>query len=213
MLRNRDDRDRAQAHTLEAVTASLLLVAGLVFALQATAVTPLTASTSSQHIENQQAATAEGVLAVAGDRGELRQTLLYWNESGTRHWNTSRGGAYTQGEPPNEAFGADDDSVPVPFLRTLTQTFLERGIAFDVNAYYVDGGQRRVHHVVDLGEPSDNAVVASRPVTLYDDHVVDDWRGDPTGTRLADADGYFTDDTAASGVYAVVELEVVVWRM
>jgi hypothetical protein len=202
----RDSDDRAQAHTLEALTASLLLVAGLVFALQATAVTPLTASTSSQHIENQQASTAQGVLAAAQDRGELRTTLLYWNDTGTRHWGADYGGSYTQGGPP---------SPPIAFGATLNETFLERGIAFDVNAYYVKSGQRRVHEIVDLGEPSDNAVVARTTVALFDDDPVLDADGDATETALGDTAGYFVGgDTAPdSGVYAVIELEVVVWRM
>jgi len=60
--------DRAQAHTLEAFAAAILLVAALTFALQATAVTPLSASTSNQHIENQQRAVATDLLATSAER-------------------------------------------------------------------------------------------------------------------------------------------------
>ncbi|MES3517653.1 MAG: hypothetical protein PPP58_08325, partial [Natronomonas sp.] len=59
------DGTRGQAYTLEAVVAAVLLIASLIFALQVTAVTPLSASTSSQHIENQQRGSAAGLLAAA----------------------------------------------------------------------------------------------------------------------------------------------------
>ncbi len=66
---------RAQAHTLEAIVSGMLLLASLVFALQMTAVTPLSASTSSQHIENQQQAIGHGVLASAVAEGALKPAV------------------------------------------------------------------------------------------------------------------------------------------
>ena len=75
---------RGQAHTLEAFVAAILIVGGLIFATQATAVTPLSASTSNQHIENQQQATIEGLLETAAENGTLTDAVLYWNpENGT----------------------------------------------------------------------------------------------------------------------------------
>jgi len=72
--------DRAQAHTLEAFAAAILLVAALTFALQATAVTPLlSASTSNQHIENQQRAVATDLLATSAENGDLEAAILHWN--------------------------------------------------------------------------------------------------------------------------------------
>lgn len=196
---------RGQAHTLEAVTAALLLLGAVLFALQTTAVTPLTASTSSQHIENQQAAVAEGVLVSAAEEGTLKPTLLYWNESASGHWNADYLGAYTRAGPPT-ALG-----------ETLNGTFLERGIAFNLNVHYVQNGQQRAHRVVNFGEPSDNAVSATKTVTLYDDDVLRAADRSRTTTTLAATDQFYVDDDAAatqtSGVYNVVVVEVVVWRM
>ena len=68
--------DRGQAYTLEAIIASVLLISSLVFALQVTVVTPLSASTSNQHIENQQRASAAGVLTAAQETGALKDAVL-----------------------------------------------------------------------------------------------------------------------------------------
>lgn len=199
----RGDRERGQAFTLEAVSAGVILLASVLFALQVTAVTPLTASTSSQHIENQQDATAEGVLAGAVENGSLVETLLYWNETGQVHWDSSFRGTYSVGGPPTD-FGG-----------TLNRTFLDRGIAFNLNVYYLQGDDRRRHRIVDFGVPSDNAVTAFRLVTLWDDDVLYARDGAPTDVTLSATDDYFVDrDTAPdSPVYAVVRVEVVVWRM
>ena len=72
---------RGQAHTLEAVVAALIVLAGIGFALQLTAVTPLSASTSSQHLENQLKATGQGVLASTAASGDLGRAVRYWNGS------------------------------------------------------------------------------------------------------------------------------------
>ena len=193
--------DRAQAHTLEAIAASLILLSSLVFALQVTAVTPLTGSTSSQHIENQQAAVAEGVLAAAAENGTLTPTLLYWNESGgTWHGATTDG--YVQGAP------------PTTFGETITETFLDRGIVFDLTLYYVDDtGDRQRVPIVDLGQPSDHASTASRTVTLDDDDPLRDPDGSVSGTDLGNASYLVPDADPNQALYSAVEVELVVWRM
>lgn len=58
---------QSQLHVLEAIIASTLILGVIIFALQATAVTPLTVSTSDQHIETQQQKIADGVLTTAKD--------------------------------------------------------------------------------------------------------------------------------------------------
>ncbi|WP_049987927.1 DUF7288 family protein [Halobellus rufus] len=192
--------DRGQAHTLEAITAAMILVSALAFALQVTAVTPLTGSTSSQHIENQQAAVAEGVLATADENGTLASTLLYWNDS-AGNWHDATDDGYVQGPPPT-AFGD-----------VLEQAFLERGIAFDLSVYYVEDGEREHVPIVDLGEPSDHASTVRRLVTLSDGDQLRDPDESPSGTTLEDASYVVEDADEDQSLYAVVEVELVVWRM
>lgn len=190
--------DRGQAHSLEAITAGMLLLASVVFALQVTAVTPLTGSTSSQHIENQQARLAEGVLAAEAENGIIVPTLLYWNQSGKFHGAADDG--YHSGGPPT-AFG-----------NVLNQTLRERNIAFDVNVFYVrTNGERERHSMVDLGAPSDHASTATRSFTLYDDDRIR-YENGTAGPTLAEG-SYFAPDVGEGRLYNVIELEVVVWRM
>jgi hypothetical protein len=193
--------DRAQAHTLEAITASLILISSLVFALQVTAVTPLTGSTSSQHIENQQAAAAEGVLASAAESGTLKPTLLYWNESAD-NWHNATTDGYVQG-PPQTTFGD-----------TLEGMFLDRGIVFDLTLYYIDDdGERQREPIVDLGEPSDHASTARRTVTLADDDPLYEHGESASDTTLSNASYLVPDADPDQTLYSVVEVELVVWRM
>ena len=191
---------RAQAHTLEAVAAALILISSLVFALQVTAITPLTGSTSSQHIENQQAAVAEGVLAAAAENGTLVPTLLHWNES-TGNWHGASEAGYARGGPPT-AFGS-----------TLNETFLDRGVVFALTVYYIDDGERQREQIVDLGEPSDHASTARRTVTLTNDDPLYDPDGSASNTTLANASYLMSDADPDGALYSVVEVELVVWRM
>ncbi len=199
--------DRGQAHSLEAITAGMLLLASLLFALQVTAVTPLTGSTSSQHIENQQAKLAEGLLAAEAENDTVVRSLLAWNESG--HFEGAEAGGFHGGGPPT-AFG-----------NVLDSTLRNRNIAFNVNVFYVTSDGERSRHpirLVDLGSPSDHASTATRSFTLYDDDRLRSLNEttestEPTGTTLADADYFAPDADPGSRVYNVLEVEVVVWRM
>jgi hypothetical protein len=189
---------RGQAHTLEAFTAALLLVGSVVFALQITAVTPLTASTSSQYIENQQSQVARGMLDSAAENGSLREALLDWNDSAGAFVNASEQGYYVRGGEANNTFSA-----------MLARTFLDRGIAANVNVRYLTAsGDLRSRRMVYLGSPSDHAVSVSRSVTLYDDDELD---GGPT--TLNDSASYFVPDRGEGSIHSVVRVEVVVWQM
>ena len=202
--------DRGQARALEAITAGMLLLASIVFALQVTAVTPLTGSTSSQHIENQQAKLAEGILAAEAETGSVVPTLLSWNEDG--HFDGADPGGFHGGGPPT-AFG-----------NALDRTLRERNIAFNVRVYSVTGPESRDSELlVDLGSPSDHASTATRSFTVYNDDVLHQInetaeRAEPTGTTVENAsmsgNTYLGHDVDPDGpVYNVLEVEVVVWRM
>jgi hypothetical protein len=107
--------DRGQAHTLEASVAALLLLVSIGIALQMTAVTPLSASTSSQHLENQLEETATGVLASSAESGELKSAILYWNSSASTFHGATTEYYYTESLPQTLSLG-----------QTLTRTLDER---------------------------------------------------------------------------------------
>ena len=192
---------RGQMYTLEAVITAVLLVSSLVFALQVTAVTPLSASTSNQHIENQQRASASGVLTAAQEAGALKDAVLFWNDSDSaeRYHDAGQREYYTSDYPPNE------------FGNITERAFAGRGLAVNVLVYPGDGTDAT--RLVYRGEPSDNAVSASRTVTIYDD---DDLTAPGTTTTAADADSFdeaVPEDSSGNSVYNVVRVEVTVWRM
>lgn len=199
---------RGQAHTLEATIASLLMLSAIIFALQMTAVTPLSASTSSQHIENQQRATAEGVLATAAEEDALKPALLYWNTtlSPQRFHNGTEGQPYYAGgsQYPNHRFG-----------RMLNRAFSANGIAYNVNLRFGGASADPVRYIYS-GEPSDNAVAASQTVTIYDDdriYYLDGTRNstEVSSTNYASRLGFTPD--SSSTVHTTVRVEVVVWQI
>lgn len=190
---------RGQAFTLEAIVAAMLLVGGLVFALHATAVTPLSASTSSQHIENQHHATARGALLIAAENGTLEVAVLNWNTTGESFYG-ARDVYYV--EHPENGFGD-----------LLNRSFGSRGIIYNAYVTYEnEADEQRRQTMVYRGEPSDNAVIASVPVTLYDDDVLYDGSETATGTSLGSSSFYAPDTAPNSRVYNVVTVELVVWR-
>ena len=215
--------DRGQGYTLEAVVAGMLLVGSLLFALQVTAVTPLSASTSSQHIENQQEAVAAGVLSTAADDGSLEAAVLRWNPTDTN----GDGEGQFHGAPTLSYYRGSANVTDFELGRQLRQAYEGRGIVFNLHAVYlvdtdddgdVDSTARQ--RIVYRGEPSDNAVTASRTVTLFDDDVLYndtdlDGVAEPTGDVLGN-DTYVHDVTDSDGtdeaVYNAVKVVVVAWR-
>lgn len=205
--------DRGQAHTLEAVAAGTILLTALVFASQAAAVTPLTASTSSQHIENQERASVDGMLAGAQENETLKPGILLVNNSTGLYYGTGDDARYSNGGPPS-AFGA-----------TLNQTWRDEGIAFNVDVYYIqtvgDDQTRSRRSVVYMGEPTDSSVSSSAIVTLYDDdrlHEPVSGVATPTSVTLNETttdanDTFYVGDAYDGPVFNVVEVEVTVWRM
>lgn len=192
--------DRGQAYTLEAFIAAVLILSSLAFALQVTAVTPLSASTSNQHIENQQRASANGVLAAAQESGALTDAVLYWDDTEERFHDSSGFGYYTNRNPPNE-FGA-----------ILDRSFTGRGLAVNVELY--TEGQSSPTRLIYRGSPSDNAVTASRTVTIYDDDTLTaPGHEDELVTEAESYDQAVPERDGDSNVYNVVRVEVTVWRM
>ena len=195
---------RGQAHTLEAFAAAILLVAGLTFALQATAVTPLSASTSNQHIENQQRAVANDLLETSAENGDLTEAVLYWNPENESFADSHPDFEYyTQAGPPN-AFGG-----------ALDRAFLDRRIAFNVDLRHGNAGENRTR-MINMGSPSDNAVSATRTVPLADDaNLTAPGYENRTLRNVSNTAGeeFYAVDVGSGAIYDHVEVRIVVWRM
>lgn len=181
---------------------ALILISGVLFALGATAVTPLSASTSNQHIQNQQLVTGNDLLAASAANGTLREAVVYWNSSANGFEGATDDGYYTVGGP------------PTPFGNALNATFREQRIAFNVYVTYWDGTSRRQRPMVYMGSPSDNAVTASRTVTLFNDTALSA-PGETRNVSTASMNGdfYVPDVAPGSELFNVVEVRILVWRM
>jgi len=193
--------DRGQGHTLEGIAAAILVISSVAFALQVTAVTPLTASTASQHVETQYKSATVGMLAATATKGVIKPTLLYWNDSDSSfHRSTIEG--YYIGESPPTAFGDD-----------LNATYSGAGVAYNVDVTYLTAdGDLQDRRVVHFGEPSDTAVTATRTITLYDtDRIV--YANHTVSNDTVEDVPYFAPDAYDGNVYNVVVVEVTIWRM
>lgn len=192
---------RSQVFTLEAFVAALILLPSIVFALQLTAVTPLSASTSSQYVETQQRELLEGTLDSARANGSLRVPLLSWDAArGTFHDAGASG--YVTECSLGTAFGA-----------LLERTFAADEMVCNVALHYNEGDRIRTERLIHVGTPPDTAVSVSRTVTLYDDDVLYDAAGQPTNTTLNSTSAFYaTDQAPNSPVYTVVRVEVTVWQ-
>lgn len=185
----------------------MLLLTTIVVVLGSTAVTPLSASGSSQQVESQQAAMADGVLNAAVANGSLKVAVLSWNNSTAQYHNVTDDGDYTAGGPPNE------------FGHLLNRTFDDRDIAFTVNVRYINGTDRPLSErivtrpMVTMGRPSDTGVRAVAWVTLYDNNTLYAGNGTRTNVMLSNST-YFAPDIDEDGpIYNVVQVEVIVWRV
>lgn len=206
---------RAQAFSLEAFVASILLVATLAFALQAVAIDANTASSADAELRNQHAGIAAGVLEGAADSGELQSTLVYWdeseeqfygaNENASPQFNEEEVGYYVTRNP-NTSFG-----------RATNETLQANGIRYNVDLRYrTADGDRRTQRLIEHGTPGHDAVRLTETVTLYDDTALvdrDDESPRENVTLASVEDDFYAPDAAPdSPLYNVIRVEVVVWR-
>jgi len=186
---------RGQVYTLEALTASIVVLASLAFALGM-----VPAGTDGQRTATEEAELASSALSEAVEDGSLRRTLLYWNETFDAFHGSNSTGHYVARAPPT-AFG-----------ETMRETFANRSVVFEVNLVYVENGDVVRRPLVERGDPGSGAQRVSRRVTLYDDDVLYDAGGNPTNRTLANS-SYWAPDASSGPVYTVVEVEVVVWQV
>lgn len=196
--------NRAQAFTLEGIVSSMLVISvALIFSLQVTAITPLSASTSSQHIENQQAEIAQGLLD-STPRGELAQTILYWNNSSQKYHNSDQDGVYRV-EPPETKFG------------NMTQEqLLDKGIGANIEIIYYTNSttyNQDSYRVFTTGSPSNHANTVTRRVPIYESDVIYNEDGTKSSTKVGNSTFYMNNIDQNSELYNIAVIRITVWRI
>lgn len=215
--------DKAQIHTIEGFTAAFLIVFTLLFAIQAIGITPTSSSTASQQVEQQNYKLADDVLSQSKASGELKGSLLYWNNSTSnpRFGEAVEGRGHYSGRLSNTVPDTTEDTEK--FNETL-QILHKRGLAH--NVYLVcDDGTR--HEYIYNGQPSQHASTASVTLTLHDQDEVVVNDSDP-GTKVSflNSSGIsaqypcpkmdyseYPGPNDNSDLYNVVEVRIVIWRM
>lgn len=196
----------------------MLLLMSIVFALQATAVTPLSASTSNQHVENQHQALGEGLLVTTAESGSLHEAVRYWNISNEK---------FHCAPPDHESYpGSADDAEcalhltstdhvpPNSFGESLEETF-GAGIAANVHVTYLNESfEQERQDMVFQGDPSDNAIRTTTTLILFEDDQLLTSEGQNKGTLASNEGVFYAPNVYESDrVYNVVQVEVVVWRI
>lgn len=196
--------ERGQIHTLEAFLGALLVVGALLFATQATAVTPLSASTSNQHVENQHAEIAADLLRLTADSGSLSEALRYWNATTDEFQDTARNRTvYTEIPPTGH-----------PLREELSTAFGTGERAYNIDARFQTADNRTIaKEIVSMGTPSDHAVSAVRTVTLYEGDTLSAGGFEDQELRNVSDEFWAPNINSSSSLYNIVEVRITVWRM
>ncbi|AEH61312.1 conserved hypothetical protein [Methanosalsum zhilinae DSM 4017] len=196
------DQD-AQMHTFEAVIAATIMVGVVIFAVHATAITPLTSSTASVHVENQIHKTGQDVLSALDHscesmNSDLKEDVLRWDGN---HYVWAGDGYFAAG---NRSNVLENSSI----AKALDLVAVNRGIAHNVEFSFIGPDDTIATSVyIYSGDPSNNAVTASRKILLsnsdFDDMNITEFA---KNTSIIDADN-------GSDFYNIVDIRLTMWRM
>jgi hypothetical protein len=206
--------DRGQAFTLEGVLGAFIVLAALLFAVQAIVGGAGTGGTIDGQTRETLRTDASGLLATTADKpvADLAFVVRYWSSGEQRFYGAqSRTVGYGEAGPPTALFGQGFD-----------QTFTTRGRSFNIVIRYRDDPttlSSESERMVWRGPPGTDAVVASQTVAIFDNMTLtapdassrELWEYDTNATD--DDDGFYPIPDAApdSPLYNIVEIRVIVW--
>ena len=203
---------RGQAYTLEGVVSALILLSAVLFALQALIVTPTTSGTVDPNVQSDLRQQGNDILVntAENDDFDLSTLVRYWDQSDQTFFNAT-----------NARVGYGSKVPPDVFGTLLSETFTERSRLYNVEMQYLSANgtaQRNTTTIAYQGEPSENAVIATYTVTLFDKQSLTSPTAGDVALEDLDTDrndgddGYYPVPDAIEGpVYNVVEVRVVVW--
>ena len=193
--------DKAQMHTLEGVAAATIMLLVIVYAIDATSMTPLTSSTANVHVETELQVIGQDILgaldyAEPGYNSKLKNDVLTWNGS-EYTWN---GNSYS------EKFNASnilDNNLTKIFNNNAT--LIGQGIAHNVELTFLanNGTTYITQRMIYNGDPSENAVVISRKIALHDGDI----------NKLKYPNNPINDIDPSTNLYNIVDVKLILWRM
>lgn len=196
--------DKAQMHTLEGVAAATIMLLVIVYAIDATSMTPLTSSTANVHVETELQVLGQDILgsldyAEPGYNSKLKNDVLGWN--GKEYtWN---GTMYL--ENGNASFS--QNNLTNNLTNILNATLITQGIAYNVEITFLvinadnttsPTSQRMIYN----GDPSENAVIVSRKIVLHDGDI-----------DINNTNNPINDIDPSTNLYNIVDVKLILWRM
>jgi hypothetical protein len=203
-------RQRGQVYTLEGIFAGIVVLLGLLFAMQATTTAPGAGAGAGGSDAAGDRALARDALSAADGR-ELREAVLYWGSEG---FHCSPDGIdYYPGRVVTSGCSPPvPDALPPTELGAALSDRLGPAYSYNVAVLYEDGGSVERARMVYQGEPGADAVRARTSVAIADgDRLV---AADGSDGPAVGSGGFYAPaaDGDTDGAYAVVAVEVIVWR-
>ena len=196
--------DKAQLHTLEGIAAATLILLVIIYAIDATSMTPLTSSTASVHMESDIRSLGIGILntldyAEPGYNSKLKGDISGWN--GTQYiWN---GNNYIE----LSDSGVGSDILTNNITEVMNGILINGSITHNVvlNYLVVEDNETIVTHsnLIYNGQPSDNSVIVSRKIVLHD--------GDINTTVYPD--NPIDDIDTTTNFWNIVDVNIILWRL
>jgi hypothetical protein len=203
---------RGQAFTLEGLVSSIVILTAVLFGIQAVVLSPTAGGDVDPATRSDLKQEATDVLTIVANNETfgLDEQIRFWNAN-----ERSFAGA----QNPNIGYG--HRTLPRQFGTLLRESFTRQGRQFNVELRYRDTSienRTRTTRLAFRGVPTDDAVVATYPVVLYDNQtfVSPESRSvelHEYDTNSTDADdGYYPIPNVVQGpIYNVVEVRVIVW--
>ncbi|MBU4139532.1 MAG: hypothetical protein KJ729_06295 [Euryarchaeota archaeon] len=194
--------DKAQLHTLEGVAAASIMLIVIIYAIDATSMTPLTASTSNVHVEAELQSMGRDIFnildyAEPGYRSKLKSDIVAWT------WNPKEyiwsGSNYTEKGTTNVTGNLTN------ITELFNATLIRQGTAHNLDFIFLYPDPDNKTYPVKIkvifnGDPSNNAVIVSRKIVLQDSDNVN------TDSTIKDID-------PSSNFYNIVDIKLTLWRM
>jgi hypothetical protein len=197
--------DKGQMYTIEGVMAALIMMLVLVLVVKGTAITPLSSSSTNEHVQVELADMGSDLLTSldynvvnpAGD-SPLKYSILSWN--GDQFvWNST---CYKDAS--NDIIIMNESTNDL--AHALNYTFNRYGIAYDVEIIYLDNnGAAIAKSMIWNGNPSDNSVSVSKIIALHnsDSNLAPNFF---INTGIPDLDN-------STDFYNLLNIRLTLWRM
>lgn len=193
--------DKAQLHTLEGVAAATLIILVVIYAIDATSMTPLTSSTASVHMESELRSLGTGILntldySEPGYDSKLKNDISEWD--GRQYiWN---GVKYVE-------ITGSLDNLTNDMTDVLRDVLVNESIAHNVEVTYLIIADNLTIpaelEIIYNGEPSDNAVIVSRKLVLHDGDI----------NLTATPDTPIRDIDESTNLWNIVDVNLILWRL